>query len=191
MNKFLSAVGIAAIAIPCAHAAPKPYSMITDHTDVVFEVSHAGYSMKHGWLREVSGTLQYDPEKIESSSVDITAKAASIDTNNAKREKALTSPSFFDAVQFPDLHFVSTKVTRSGADTLDVAGNMTMHGVTKPMVLHTKINKSAISPFSKSPTVGVTATGTLLRSDFGMTSMIPLIGDSVSITIDTEFVEDK
>ena len=174
-------------AAPALEAAPVSYSLVTTHTDAVFEISHAGYSMKHGWFRNVTGTMSYDADKIEASTVDVTIKADSIDTNHAPRDKDLTGPGFLDAAKYPELHFVSTKVTRTGDSTLDVDGNFSLHGVTRPLLLHVKLNRSGPSPFSHAPTLGFTATGTFQRSDFGMTTMIPLIGDAVSITIDTEF----
>lgn len=170
-----------------AHGAPAPFVLSKDHTDVVFEVSHVGFSMKHGWFRDMSGTLSFDAEKPESSSVDVTIKSASIDTNNAQRDKDLSSPNFLDAVKFPDLHFVSTRTIRRGNQALDVEGNLTLHGITKPLVLHAKLNKLAPNPFNHRPTVGFTAHGSLKRSDYGIASMIPLLGDKVSINIDAEF----
>jgi polyisoprenoid-binding protein YceI len=169
------------------HGAPTAFVLSRDHTDVVFEVSHVGYSMKHGWFREMSGTLSFDAEKPESSSVDVTIKSDSIDTNNARRDKDLSSPNFLDAVKFPDLHFVSTKVIRRGDQALDVEGNLTLHGITMPLLLHAKLNKLGPNPFTHSATVGFTAHGTLMRNAYGIASMIPLLGDEVSIIIDAEF----
>lgn len=169
------------------HGAPAPFVLSKDHTDVVFEISHVGYSMKHGWFRDMVGTLSFDAEKPELSSLDVTIKSGSIDTNNAQRDKDLSGPNFLDTVKFPDLHFVSTRVIRSGNQALEVEGNLTLHGITKPMVLHTKLNKLGPNPFTHSATVGFTAHGSLMRSDFGIGSMIPLLGDEVSITIDAEF----
>ncbi|MGC1458095.1 MAG: YceI family protein [Steroidobacteraceae bacterium] len=170
-----------------AYAAPAHFVLSKDHTDVVFEVSHVGYSMKHGWFRDISGTLIFDAKKPESSSVDVTIKSGSIDTNNAQRDKDLSGQNFLDAVKFPDLHFVSTRVVRRGNQTLDVEGSLTLHGITRPIVLHTKLNKSGPNPFNHAPTVGFTAHGSLMRSDYGIASMIPILGDEVSIVIDAEF----
>lgn len=169
----------------CAYAAP--FVLSKDHTDVVFEVSHIGYSMKHGWFRDLSGTLSYDAEKPELSSVDVTIKSGSIDTNNAQRDKDLSSPNFLDAAKFPDLHFVSTRVIGRGHQALEVEGNLTLHGITKPIVLHTKLNKLGPNPFTHAPTIGFTAHGSLMRSNYGIANMIPLLGDEVSISIDAEF----
>jgi polyisoprenoid-binding protein YceI len=180
-----------AVAMGCSgsnlHGAPVPFVLSRDHTDVVFEISHVGYSMKHGWFRDMAGTLSFDAQKPESSSVDVTIKSGSIDTNNRQRDKDLSSANFLDAEKFPDLHFVSTKVIRSGNQTLEIEGDLTLHGITKPMVLHTKLNKLGPNPFTHGATVGFTAHGSLMRSDFGIASMIPLLGDEVSIIIDAEF----
>jgi polyisoprenoid-binding protein YceI len=187
-DKILLAL-VLAFAIRCADATPTLFTLNKDHTDVVFEVSHVGYSMKHGWFRDLSGTLSFDAGRLESSSVDISVKAASIDTNHTERDKDLSGPSFLDAAKFPYLHFVSRKVVRTGGQSLDIEGDLTLHGVTRPLVLHAHFNKLGSNPFDHVPTVGFTATATLMRSDFGIASMIPLIGDTVSMTIDAEFSE--
>jgi polyisoprenoid-binding protein YceI len=179
------------LAVASASAAPTLFTLSKDHTDVVFEINHAGFSMKHGWFRELSGTLSFDAEKMESSSVDVTIKTNSIDTNHQERDKDLSSQRFLDAAKFPDMHFVSTKVIRTGEQTLDVEGNLTLHGVTRPLVLHAVLNKSGPNPFTHAPALGFTATATLKRSDFGISIAIPLIGDTVSMTIDAEFNEAK
>ena len=85
------------------------------------------------------------------------------------------------------MHFVSTKVTIVNPTNLDITGDLTMHGITRPLVLHARINMIGKSPFGGAQSAGFTAVGTLKRSDFGIKSMLPLIGDEVSIAIDTEF----
>jgi polyisoprenoid-binding protein YceI len=173
--------------ISAASAAPASYSLNTDHTDVTFTISHAGLSMKHGWFANVSGMLQLDTDRLEASSVDITVAANSIKTNHAKRDEDLQGAKYFDVAQFPTLHFVSTKVSAVGPSNLDVTGDLTMHGITRQLVLHAKINMIGKSPFGGVQAAGFTAVGALKRSDFGMKTMLPLIGDDVSIAIDTEF----
>jgi polyisoprenoid-binding protein YceI len=85
------------------------------------------------------------------------------------------------------MRFVSTRVTSVGAGALRIEGNLTLHGVTKPLTLEAKLNKTAPNPFDKKPTLGFSAKGSLKRSDFGMASAIPIIGDVVTLTIDAEF----
>jgi len=172
-------------------AAQTTYQINKDHTDVVFTVNHIGYTMKHGWFRDISGTLLIDTLAPEGAKLEVTIKSGSVDTNHAQRDKDISKPGWFDVAQFPDIRFVSTKVTRLGADAADVTGNLTLHGVTHPLVLHVKLNKAAPSPFGQQPTLGFTATGSLKRSDYGMTQLLPIIGDQVDIVIDSELSASK
>jgi polyisoprenoid-binding protein YceI len=94
---------------------------------------------------------------------------------------------FLDTAKYPEMRFVSTKVTRTGAETFRIEGDLTLHGVTKPLTLEATLNKAAPNPFDKRPTVGFSATGSLKRSDFGIGTYIPVIGDAVQIVIDAEF----
>lgn len=174
-----------------AIGAPATYTVNKDHTDVVFEIDHVGFSMKHGWFRDIAGTLTLDEARPEASKVDITIKAASIDTNHEQRDKDLTGAQFLDVAKFPEMRFVSTKVTKTGANTADIEGSLTLHGVTKPLILHAKLNKLGPNPFDQTPTAGFTATGSLKRSDFGISTFVGPIGDEVAITIDAEFAGKK
>jgi polyisoprenoid-binding protein YceI len=94
---------------------------------------------------------------------------------------------FLDVAQYPQMTFVSTKVTREADQTLRIDGQLTLHGVTKPLTLHARLNKAAPNPFDKRPTLGFSATGSLKRSDYGIATYIPVIGDEVTLTIDAEF----
>ena len=187
MRGMLLMVLTIASGVSGVHAAAIPFELNKDHTDLMFEISHAGYTMKHGWFRNLSGTLSFDENKIEASRVDVTIKASSVDTNHAQRDKDLSGPGFLDVAQFPELHFVSTKITRDGERALIVEGSLTMHGITRPLLLQATLNKVAPNPFTHAATVGFTASAQLKRSDFGVTTLIPIIGDDVSITIDAEF----
>jgi polyisoprenoid-binding protein YceI len=187
MKSGLIAAPLATIWMSAALAAPVSYEINKDHVDVTFTISHAGFSMKHGSFADVSGTLQLDADHIEASSVDVSVGMKSIYTSNARRDEDLQGARFLDTVQFPTMHFVSTKVTRVDPANLDVTGNLTLHGITRPLVLHARINMIGKSPFGGVQAAGFMAVGALKRSDFGMKTMIPLIGDDVAIVIDTEF----
>lgn len=185
-------VGLAGIAVaPLAAAAPVTYSLNKDHTDVVFEISHLGFSNKHGWFRDMSGSLTLDADKPEAATVSVVIKTRSIDTNHAERDTALAGAGFLDAATFADISFVSTEIVRTGADTADITGKLTLHGITKPMMLHAKLNKIASNPFDHTPTAGFRATGELKRSDYGVTAFLPMIGDAIAMTVDAEFSAAK
>src|SRR6202012_5119789 len=112
---------------------------------------------------------------------------ASVDTGFPARDTDLKSEKFLDVVKYPQMRFESTKGTVDADQTLRIDGQLTLHGVTKPLTLHAKLNKAAPNPFDKRPTLGFSATGLLKRSDFGIATYIPMIGDEVSIAIDAEF----
>jgi polyisoprenoid-binding protein YceI len=185
------AITLLAFAASTAFAAPIAYELNKDHTDVTFRINHAGFTMKHGSFADISGTLKLDADHLDASSVDITVAIDSIATNHAKRDQDLQSAKWLDAVQYPSMHFVSTKVARKGANKLDVAGTLTLHGVSRPLVLHATVNRIGASPFGGTQTAGFSATGTLKRSDYDIKGLIPMIGDEVAIEIDAEFAVPK
>lgn len=175
------------LGLVCPALAAETYQLEKTHVDLLFSINHAGFTEKHGSFRELDATLRYDGEHPENSQVDVTVKMGSVDTGFPARDTDLKSDKFFDAAKYPEMHFVSTKVTREPDQTLRIDGELTLHGVTKPLTLHAKLNKAAPNPFDKRPTVGFSATGSLKRSDFGISTYLPMIGDGVTLTIDAEF----
>ena len=167
------------------------YELKRDHTDITFRINHAGFSMKHGSFGDVSGILNLDADHLDASSVDVTVAIKSIATNDEKRDGDLRSSKFLDADQYPNMHFASSRVVQTGANTIDVTGTLSLHGISKPLVLHATVNRIGPSPFGNALTAGFSATGTLKRSDYGITGLIPMIGDEVDIEIDAEFVVPK
>jgi polyisoprenoid-binding protein YceI len=180
-------VGSLALGWVATAGAAETYQLEKTHVDLLFAISHAGFTEKHGSFRDLDATLKYDEAKPEDSQVTVTVKTDSVDTGYPARDADLKSAKFFDAAKYPEMRFVSTKVTREPDQTLRVEGELTLHGVTKPLVLRAKLNKAAPNPFDKRPTLGFSASGSLKRSDFGMTTYVPMIGDVVTITIDAEF----
>lgn len=180
-------VAAALLAAAPVLATPATYEVNSDHTDVMFEIGHLGFSMKHGSFRTVSGTLSLDPDAPAASMVDVKIATNSIDTNLARRDHELMGPGFLDAVAFPEIHYVSSKVTLTGKDTADIDGVLTLHGVSRPVVLHARLNKLGVNPLDRRPTVGFSASAALKRSDFGVKSFLPMIADDVAVTIDMEF----
>ena len=168
-------------------AAPQTFQLEPTHVDVLFSINHLGFSSKHGLFRAVAGTLVYDADHPEASQVTITIKTDSIDTSFAARDTDLKSDKFFDTMKFPTMEFKSTQITRNGADSFHVVGNLTLHGVTKPIELQAKLNGAGKNPFDHKPTVGFSLNGTLKRSDFGISEFLPAIGDQVILTADAEF----
>ena len=170
-----------------ASTAADPHQLDKTHADLLFSISHAGFTEKHGFFCDLDATLQYDVEHPEKSQVAVTVKMDSIDTGSAQRDSELRSDKFFEVAKYPEMRFVSTKVTPGPKDSLRIEGDLTLHGVTKPFTLHARLNKSAANPFDKKPTLGFSASGSLKRTDFGISTYVPIIGDVVAITIDAEF----
>jgi len=175
------------LAAASASVAAETYQLEKSHIDLLFSINHLGFTQKHGSFRDLDATLQYDALHPEKSQVTVTVKTESLDTGFAQRDNDVKSDKFLDVAKYPEMRFVSTKVTPGPADTLLVQGNLTLHGVTKPLTLNAKLNKSGPNPFDKKPTIGFSASGTLKRSDYGVSTYLPMIGDDIAITIDAEF----
>jgi polyisoprenoid-binding protein YceI len=177
----------AALPLPAVYAASADYQLVTSHADLVFEVNHLGFSNKHGLFREFAGTLKFDADHPEHSQVDITVQADSIDTGHTVRDTELKGAKFFDSAKFPQIHFVSTRLTPDGEQRWKVEGQLTMHGITHPLELKATLNKVGANAFDKKPTVGFSASGVLKRSDYGISTLVPAIADEVRISVDAEF----
>jgi polyisoprenoid-binding protein YceI len=170
-----------------ASRAADTYQLEKTHVDLLFSISHAGFTEKHGAFRDLDATLQYDAAHPEKSQVTVTVKTDSVDTGFARRDSDVKSDKFLDVAKYPEMRFVSIKVTPGPGDTLLIEGNLSLHGATQPLTLNAKLNKSAPNPFDKKPTLGFSATGSLKRSDYGVSTYVPIIGDVIAITIDAEF----
>jgi len=178
---------LAMLSVSSASMAAETYNLEKTHVDLLFSINHAGFTEKHGQFRELDATVQYDPARPENDRVSVIVKTDSLDTGNTARDNDVKGAMFLDVAHFPEMRFVSTKVTRGPRGMLIVQGDLTLHGVTKPLTLEAKLNKAAPNPFDKRPTLGFSARGSLKRSDYGIATYIPVIGDTVNITIDAEF----
>jgi polyisoprenoid-binding protein YceI len=150
---------------------------------------HLGLSVQTQQLRTVSGELLLDAADLTKSSVDVTIDMNSIDTGVAKFDEHIKSKDFFDTAQFPTATFKSTAVAAAGEGKLKVTGDLTLHGVTKPVVLDVTVNKLGEHPMAKKPAAGFNATTKVLRSDFGLGGYVPAVGDEVTISIASEFLK--
>jgi polyisoprenoid-binding protein YceI len=163
------------------------YTIDPDHSSITFKVEHLGIAWIHGRFNDLSGSFTLDRNNPGKSSFDVTIKVDSLDTNNKKRDEHLRGPDFFNAKQFPVLTFKSTGVKSFGGG-YDVTGDLTLHGVTKPIVFTLKGGKEAEFPKGKKRT-GFSADVMLKRSTFGMDKGVGPIGDEVRISISFEGVK--
>ena len=167
------------------------YNIEPEHSRITFGVSHMGFTNYYGEFRNASGMLNLDPKKPDSSSVDVKIPTGSVMVPNAKLKEELDGDQWLDAAKYPDITFKSTKVAKTGADTAKVTGEFTLHGVTKPLTLNVKFNGAGTNPLDKNYTSGFEATGMIKRSDYGVKTYVPLIGDDVDIMISAAFEKAK
>ncbi len=194
MNKSICALAVfAAIAAPAvaqeaptrdaAKVGPGSYIVENNHTRVMFKVSHFGLTEYWGEFADVSGTLKLDPKSVDRSALDVKVATASVTTKSPKLVDELKGDQWLDAAKFPDITFKSTKVEKTGADTANVLGDLTLHGVTRPVTFVAKLIGAGMNPVSKTYTTGFEVSGTVKRSDFGVKAYVPYIGDEVDLVI--------
>jgi polyisoprenoid-binding protein YceI len=163
------------------------YQVEPIHTRVLFSVSHLGFSTWYGNFNGASGSLTLDPADLTKSAVEIHVPVASVSTTNAKLDGELKDDKWLDAAKFPEMVFKSEKVTATGKDAADVEGRLTLHGQTKPVTLHVRFNGAGVNVMDKHYTVGFEAKGKIKRSDFGVKTYVPLIGDDVDLILSAAF----
>ncbi len=174
------------VALP-AFAAPEEFTLDPTHTSVTWQVSHIGFSTFYGKFNKVTGTLTLDEAKPEASKVSVKFDMSGIISGVEKLDEHLKTDAFFDVAKYPTATFESTKVeVTSPGKTARVTGNLTLHGVTKPVVLDVTLNKIGEYPMTKKKAVGFDATATIKRSDFGVSYGIPMVPDDVKIMIESE-----
>ena len=186
MRKLILA---AVIALPTNVVLADSYTIDPEHTYPNFAVSHLGFSTMHGRFNKSSGKLEMDVAK-KTGSIEIFIDAASIDTGHAKRVQHLKSPDFFNAGEFPDIKFKSTKVTFTGDKVTSVDGDLTILKTTKPVTLTVTSMYCGVHPMNKKNLCGFDATAKIKRSDFGINYALPAIGDDVALNLEVEAVKN-
>lgn len=165
--------------------ASETYTLDPQHTYVLWHIKHLGFSTQVGkWY--ASGTLVLDKDKLQNSKVNATIQVANMVTGIPELDKHLTGKLFFDTAQFPTATFVSNKVEVTGENTANVYGMLTLHGITKPVILNTIFNQAGNNPVTDKMTVGFSANTQIKRSDFDIKTLIPNVGDDVYLQIEAE-----
>ena len=180
-----------AFAAPGGASGATTYKIDPNHTDVVASWSHFGFSNPIAHFGQVDGSITYDAKNVGTSKVEVTIPLAGLNANVEKFNEHLRSADFFDAEKYPTITFKSTKVEAAGDKKLRVFGELTIKGVTKPVVLDTTINKIGDHPMAKRAAAGFDATTTIKRSDFGVDKYAPNVSDNVTLRITTEAVVPK
>ena len=160
------------------------YKIDPVHSSVVFSIKHNGVTDFYGAFKDISGTVMFDPADASKSTVELTVPVESIDTRSEKRDQHLKSPDFFNAKQFPTITFKSNKIEGSG-DNFKISGDLTVHGVTKPITADFKRGPDGKGGQGKT-IGGGEARFTIKRSDYDMNFMIGPLGDEVEIILSLE-----
>lgn len=193
--KIGSAIAVALFAATATNAEKAEYTIDPGHTEIGFSVKHLVITNVKGQFNEFEGTIFYDPEKIENSSVDVTIQAASVDTDHEKRDADLRGEGFLEVEKFPTITFKSTEVREKG-DAFVAVGNLTIHGVTKQVEIPFVLNGPIQDPWGNTK-IGVEASLTINRKDYGLTynKMLEagglVVGDEVKIQLDVEAAKNE
>src|SRR5215470_2285900 len=195
IQKLAVAVGLIAVAAFQASATSITWKIDPAHTAAQFAVKHMMISTVRGEFKGVTGTVIWDDQDVTKSTVDVTIDAKTVNTGEEKRDQDLRSANFFEVEKYPTLTFKSKKVENAGAAKLKVTGDLTMHGVTKEVVLDVDGPSPAVKDPWGNTRSAVSASTKLNRQDFGvkwnanMDGGGVVVGDTVSITIDMEMVK--
>ncbi len=190
MKRFALFAGVAALAAPLALAQTSSWVPDKMHSEVDFSILHMSLSQVHGRFGNIGGQIVQNDADITKSTVNFTIDVSTVDTGVAPRDADLKSDHFFDASQFPTATFVSTSVAKNGSG-LTVDGNLTLHGVTKPVVLAVEGPTGPIPGMDHKPHEGFSATTTISRTAFGIAPKYPssMIGDDVKLTIELDIAK--
>ncbi|WP_303829885.1 YceI family protein [Asticcacaulis taihuensis] len=186
--KSLFAASVFALVASASAFAADTYKLDAGHTSVTFQYTHFGFSHPTGKFMNAVGSVTLDDATPANSSVEVSFDINGINTGVAALDTHLKSADFFDAAKFPTATFKSTKVVQTSATTANVTGDLTIHGVTKPVTLKVTLNKKDVHPMMKKVDAGFTATGTINRSDFGMGNYVPAVSDQVDLYIEAEAI---
>ncbi|HET9864061.1 MAG TPA: YceI family protein [Steroidobacteraceae bacterium] len=202
---LLAAFALSAPALGLADEIPSPstaavpagqYTVDKAHTSLIFRVSHLGFSTYTGRFTDVDAKLDFDPRNLAASRVEVSIDPRSIQADNAPSGflQTLAGDAWLDADRFPEMTFRTKAVEVTGPKTFRIRGELTLHGVTRPVVLDARYNGGYAShPYEPNARVGFSATGTFKRSDFGVSYGIPAPGttmgvsDEVKVLLESEF----
>ena len=171
-----------------AAAEVQTWQIDPNHTAAQFSVRHMGISTVRGAFTKVSGTAQYDPSNPTKTVVDATIEATSVDTRVSMRDDDLRSPNYFDVAKYPTITFKSKSVQDAGEGKLKMVGDLTIHGVTKEVILDVDGPSSPVTDQRGNSHIGASASTKVNRKDFGVGGSSNMVGEDITITIDVELV---
>ena len=191
MKRLALLSGILALAAPLAMAQTSAWATDPAHSEVDFSIRHGGVSNVHGRIGGVTGTLVYNEADVTKSTVTVTIDVSTVDTGEPRRDAHLKTDTFFDVAKFPTATFTSSSVAKNGS-RLTVNGNLTLHGVTLPVVLDVEGPSIPVEGAMDHKThSGFSATTTISRTAFGIGTSFPalVVGDEVKLTIEIEIIK--
>ncbi|MFN0049078.1 MAG: YceI family protein [Cytophagales bacterium] len=186
MTVFASAILVAAASFA------QTWSLDKTHAKLGFGVSHLMVSETEGNFKTFEAKITSSKADFTDAVIDLTADVNSINTDVVDRDNHLKSPDFFDAAKFPTITFKSKSFVKADAKNYKLTGDLTMHGVTKPVVLDVIFNGTAIHPYNKKTVAGFKVKGMLKRADFALSPNTPgaVVGDDIALTANMEFFKD-
>jgi polyisoprenoid-binding protein YceI len=194
MIRALPLAFVAALMGSAAVAAPATYTLDPSHSQIVFSYNHLGYSTGYGMFSGFAGEIQFDAENPAASSVTVSFPVRSMLTGWEARFEHFMSPDFFDAAEDEVVTFTSTGIEITGEKTAKITGDLTLNGVTQPVVLDAVLNNQGaypLPPFEGKPALGFAATTTLSRTAFNLGNFVPFISDEVQVQISTEAMQTE
>jgi len=188
---LFSAFVIASLALAAtATAQSATWQIDPNHSSAQFSVRHLGVSTVRGAFTKVTGSAIYDPADPSKTMLDATIDASSVDTRVAMRDNDLRSPNFLDVQKYPTITFKSKQLKAAGEGKIQITGDLTIHGVTKEVVLDVDGPTAPIAnPMGGGQRIGASATTKINRKDFGVNGAPTVAGDEVTITIDAELTK--
>jgi polyisoprenoid-binding protein YceI len=169
------------------------YHLAASHSQILFSIGHIGLNRFYGRFDRVSGDLAFDPSQLAQSRVSVSVDTSSVDTPSASINNELAGPDVFDSREFKSASFVSRSVAKTGMNTGQITGDLTIRDKTCPVVLDVVFNGARKNPLTGRDVLGFHATASIRRSDYGLTGMIwePLVSDDVQLVIEAMFEKEK
>jgi polyisoprenoid-binding protein YceI len=174
-----------------ATAQAQRYTIDSVHTQVLFSLSHLGFSRSMGRFQGIAGHFTYDPDDWSSARVEVEIPIGSLYLGDRAWERKILSDQYFDADRFPTARFVGTRLQRLDGPRGRLYGELTLHGVTRPVVLELTANRIGRHTYSLKYVAGFSAHTTIKRSDFGMSHLLPAVGDEVEIGLEVEGLRQR
>ncbi|MBK5265763.1 MAG: YceI family protein [Alphaproteobacteria bacterium] len=179
--------------VPGLPGAPDParvqagtYAVDPEHTQVAFTVNHLGFTNYVGLFGSATGSMTIDPAQPEKASLSVEIPLKEMYTTSAKLNEHVQGPDFLDVPKFPTAKFESTSIKVDGT-TAEITGNLTLHGVTKPVTLDAEFTGAGTQPMSKKLNIGFSGATAIKRSDFGIDKYVPLVSDNIGLSIAVAF----